>query len=99
MPFAVVPYVVWSSWGGYAVRARPRGGARTAYARVGGASGAELALDLRVEDLLALGVEGLEDRRDVLAGHDLVEALADAGTAARQQDACVVLRAGLGQLL
>src|SRR6478609_10631379 len=73
---------------------------RTAYGRGrSGASGAELALDLRVEHLLALGVETLEDGRDVLALDDLVEPLADAGAATGQQHAGVVLRPRLGQLL
>src|SRR3954470_18147544 len=84
----------------YAVRARQREGAdgiRQGWC--GDASGAELALDLRVEDLLALGVQSLEDGRDVLALDDLVEALADAGATTGQQHADVVLGPRLGQLL
>src|SRR6476469_11080505 len=83
----------------YAVRARPRDGADGIREGGADASGAELALDLRVEDLLALGVETLEDGRDVLALDDLVETLADARPAAGQEHARVVLGPRLGQLL
>src|SRR5690242_8402533 len=98
MPFAVAPYVM-DAGPPYAVRARPRDGADGIREGGADASGAELALDLRVEDLLALGVEALEDGRDVLARHDLVEALADARAATGQEHSDVVLRPGLGQLL
>src|SRR6476620_2424959 len=98
MPFAVAPYVM-DAGPPYAVRARPRDGADGIREGGADASGAELALDLRVEDLLALGVETLEDGRDVLALDDLVEALADARATTGKQHADVVLRARLGQLL